>query len=198
MAPPLAPTTRKDSVSFPGVLVASLDLERGPTRYQPFDTVWVFRDGSQWSIATLTRTECWPDDGASCATSGTALIAVNTYAAALQLEAMILARYGAWGWQQLLDAGHSYDCELYRSWVPTQIERDLERATFHRPDIEVGCLDADARETLALEATRGHRSLGYASPASIWVRVTRVFAAQSFRRGCRTPSRASCMYVSPA
>lgn len=168
MAPPLAPTTRKDSVSFTGVLVASLDLERRPTRYQPFDTVWLFRDGSQWSLATLTRTECWPDDGAGCATSGTALIAVDTYATTPQLEAMILARYGAWSWQQILDAGHSYDSELYRVWVPTQIERDLERATFHRPDIEVGCLDADAREAIALEAAVRLTDAGFNVRDVVW------------------------------
>ncbi len=50
------------------------------------------------------------------------------------LAERIGGRYGESGWREVLDAGNA-DPDLFRAWAPGAIERELQAATFFRPDL---------------------------------------------------------------
>ncbi|MEX2548448.1 MAG: hypothetical protein WD830_11790 [Chloroflexota bacterium] len=125
----------EQSVTVDGVLVVTLELERRPSRYEPLDHIWLFQSSDSWTLLTLRRTERWTDGGAQAPVGGTATVQVEEVGCVDALADRIRRHYGESGWTGVLDAGHINSDELFRQWVPVQVERDLDRAVFFRPDL---------------------------------------------------------------
>lgn len=137
---------RPTALRIDGLLVTGLDLERRPTRHEPLDHVWLFRSSGSWTVLTLRRTERWTDEGERA--GGSARVFVEEMASLDVVHESIRDQYGESGWRDLLDAAHTEDPELFRKWVPIQVERDLDRAVFYRPDLS-GTTDSLVVDALA-------------------------------------------------
>lgn len=125
----------EQSAAIDGVLVVTLELERRPARYEPLDQVWLFQSDGSWTLLTLQRTERWTNDGVQEPVEGTASVLAEDIGSLDAVADKIRRRYGESGWIDLLNAGNVNNAELFRRWVPIQVERDLDRAVFFRPDL---------------------------------------------------------------
>ena len=123
------------SQALDGVLVAKLEFERRPTRYEPPDHIWLFASHESWSAITLRRSEQWSDDGIQERVAGTATVLVECLGPIDAVADIIRRRYGDSGWVDVLGAGHTSNADLFARWVPIHIERDLLRAVFFRPEL---------------------------------------------------------------
>lgn len=119
---------------FAGVLVANVELEPWSSTYEPADTCLLFRSPECWTTLTLRRTEKWTDYGEQ-PDSGMARVIIEDHPTASDLSKMIQDAYGFAGWAAVLDAGSPNDSDLRRLWVPVQVERDLDQASFYRPGV---------------------------------------------------------------
>ena len=119
---------------FAGVLVATIELERWPSTNDPADTCFLFRPAAGWTTLTLRRTEKWSDDGDQLV-AGIARVIIEEHRTATDLARAMQGAYGFTGWTAILDAASAIDPDLRRLWVPVQVERDLDRASFYCPDL---------------------------------------------------------------
>ncbi|MGH9030486.1 MAG: hypothetical protein ACRDZV_00010 [Acidimicrobiia bacterium] len=119
---------------FAGVLIATVELERWPSTYDPADTCFLFRSPEVWTTLTLRRTEKWEDD-VDRAVAGSLRVIIEEHPTATDLARVMQDVYGFTGWRAMLDAASAVDPDLRRVWVPVQVERDLNRASFYRPDL---------------------------------------------------------------
>lgn len=142
---------REDTLSVRGALVATADLQRHLSNYQPPDLVWIFRDGDAWTLLTFSRSERWDDDGTQERHRCHAQIVSVRLASIDELADRIRGRYGEAGWHGVLDAGRT-DPDLFRAWAPVAIERELEAARFFREQLVASIGRFTSREIDAVMA----------------------------------------------
>lgn len=119
---------------FAGLLVATVELVRWPSTYDPADMCFLFRSENGWTTLTLRRTEKWSDERDQ-PVAGTARVVIEEHPTAADLAKVMQDSYGLTGWSAVLDAASATDPDLRQLWVPLQVERDLDRASFYRPDL---------------------------------------------------------------
>lgn len=137
----------RSSLAIDGHLVCAIDHHRRLRTDQPPDHVWIFRCGESWPTLTLHRSEQW-DSNSTVPSSASAEAAVQQHPALASLESVIVERYGQAAWEAVLESGHLVEPVLFGRWALRQIERDLEAATFRRPDL-VGVDDPDLGDEIA-------------------------------------------------
>lgn len=174
-----------EAFPFAGVLVANVELERWPSTYEPADTCLLFRSPECWTTLTLRRTEKWNDYGEQ-PESGTARVITEEHPTANDLASAIQGAYGFTG-RAVLDAGSRNDSDLRRLWVPVQVERDLDQASFYRPGVVE---KVEAGDPATLYRLRAEIELELAS-AGFNVRQVDIRACR--RRAGDTPAIASAV-----
>lgn len=180
------------ALTIDGLLVAAVELQKFPSDYQPFRRLWLFRSQSGWTLLTFVRHERWLDDGRADIERCAARAVVESFAGVDDLAGSIRSRYGDLGWTELLDAAAVEDAEMFRIWAPIALERELTRATFHRPDlISEGSFTSSALDDLADELIAHLENAGYnvtdiemARRANPWTERNRIAIGSVRRYGC--------------
>lgn len=144
-------TPRPDTLDIHGALVATAELGRSPTTYQPPDQLWLFRGEHGWTLLSVCRTERWSDYGAQELEHCHARAVTEVLTSVDGLADRIRSRYGEPGWRGVLDAGNAHP-DLFRAWVPGAIERELETARFFRDDLVASFRRFTSRELDELAA----------------------------------------------
>ena len=192
--PSVLPAAEPDApaaLTIPGLLVAAVELQKFPSDFQPFRRLWLFRSPTGWTLLTLARHERWLDDRVDVKRCSARAV-VEPFASIDDLAAAIRSRYGDLGWNELLDAAAAEDGEMFRIWAPIAFERDLRRATFHRPDlVGEGTLSADVLDDLADElivyiedAGFGVTDIEMVRRANPWTERDRIARGSVRRYGC--------------
>lgn len=153
--PSVLPAAEPDApaaLTINGLLIAAVEVQKFAIEHQPFRRLWLFRSKSDWTLLTLAQHERWLDDGSVDVERCSARAVVEPFASVDELAAVIRSRYGDLGWNELLDAAAAEDAEMFRIWAPIALERNLLRASFHRPDlVGEGALSDSAVDDLADE-----------------------------------------------
>lgn len=116
-----------------GWAVAQADLQRRWSGQQLPDHCSVFRSSSGWTLVAMRRWQRFDDH--SRIVDGRSVITAKGFASLDELARHVERAYTGGAWVELVDVGAKFDPELYAAWVPEQIRRDFDGASFHRKDL---------------------------------------------------------------
>lgn len=116
-----------------GWVVAQVDLQRRWSGQQLPEQCWVFRSSRGWTLVAMRRSQRFDDHDRIV--DGRAVITAKGFASLDELAQHVEGIYTGGAWVELLDVGAKFDPELYAAWVPEQIRRDFDGASFHRKDL---------------------------------------------------------------
>jgi hypothetical protein len=116
-----------------GWAVAQADLQRPWSRQQLPERCWVFRSSSHWALVAMRRSQRFDDHDRIV--DGRAVIRSEVFASLAELAQHVERTYTGGAWVELVDTGAEFDPDLHAVWVPEQIRRDFDGASFHRKDL---------------------------------------------------------------